>query len=48
MISTVYVVGVGPANNKAVMETAEARKRQAAVDTECTSIRKKKVLTFVD
>ena len=48
MISTVYMVEAGPINYKAAMETAEAVQWQEAVDSECSSVVKNKVLTFVN
>jgi len=48
MISTVYIVEAGPVNYKAAMETPEATQRQEAVDCECSSVVKNKVLTVVD
>jgi len=48
MISTVYMVEAGPVDYKAAMETAEAEQWQAAVESECSSVVKNKVLTFVD
>jgi len=48
MISTVYMVEPGPVNYKAAMETAEAGEWQVAVDSECSSLVKNRVLTFVD
>jgi len=48
MISTVYMVEAGPVNYKAAVETPEAMQWQEALDTECSSLVKNKVLTFVD
>ena len=48
MTSAVYMVEAGPANYSAAMATSEAEQWQAAVDSECSSIVKNKVLTFVD
>jgi len=48
MISTVYIVEAGPVNYKAAMETPEAAQWQEAVHSECSSVVKNKVLTFVD
>ena len=48
MISTVYIVEAGPINYKVAMEIAEAAQWQEAVDSECSSMVKNKVLTFVD
>jgi len=48
MISTIYMDEASPVNVKAAMETAEAEQWQAAVDSECSSVVKNKVLTFLD
>jgi len=48
MISTVDMVEAGPVNYKAAMETPEAAQRQEGVDSECSSVVKNKVLTFLN
>ena len=48
MTSAVYMVEAGLANYSVAMGTSEAEQWQVAVDSECSSIVKNKVLTFVD
>ena len=48
MLTTVYMVEDGPPNYKKAMESTEAEQWQKAVDSECASLVKNKVLQFVD
>lgn len=48
MVSTVYMVEPGPSSYKQAMESPDAEEWQAAVDSECSSIIRNKVLEFVD
>jgi len=47
MVSAVYMVEAGPNTYKSAMESDEACKWQEAIDSECASLEKNKVLTFV-
>jgi len=48
MLTTVYMVEEGPPNYRKAMESEEAEEWQKAVDSECASLTKNKVLQFVD
>jgi len=48
MLTTVYMVEDGPRNYRKAMESEEAEEWQKAVDSECASLSKNKVLQFVD
>jgi len=48
MISAVYMVEAGPVNYKAAMEAPKAVQWQEAIDSQCSSVVKNKIIILVD